>query len=105
MPSFTLKLVSPSGKLFEGDVESLVVPGENGEIGVLANHAPILAALQTGVMSVTAASGTTYYSIGPGLLEIHQGHVIVLADQAFEADSKDQAKANAAKLREKAVSA
>lgn len=100
MPSFPLKLVSPQGKLYEGTVTAITVPGEYGSIGVLAGHAPMLASLQTGVMSVTTESGTGYYAVRTGLLEIDDGGVVVLADDAFAADSERDAVAKTAEWLE-----
>jgi F-type H+-transporting ATPase subunit epsilon len=46
--TFELSLVTPEGAAFEGEVEMLVVPGDAGEIGVLARHAPLVAMLKAG---------------------------------------------------------
>jgi len=48
MATFDVSLVTPDGPVFEGEVEMLVVPGEAGEIGVLARHAPLVAMLKAG---------------------------------------------------------
>lgn len=90
--SFPFKLVSPQGKLYEGNVDFLTVPGEYGSIGVLAGHAPMLASLRTGVMSVVVPeSGTSYYAVSAGLLEIADGGAVILADNAFAASSEHDA--------------
>ena len=46
--TFDLSLVTPEGPAFEGEVEMLIVPGQDGEIGVLARHAPLVATLKAG---------------------------------------------------------
>ena len=46
MATFDLSLVTPDGPVFEGEVEMLIVPGADGEIGVLARHAPLIAMLK-----------------------------------------------------------
>src|SRR5918912_1332969 len=46
--TFDLSLVTPEGPAFEGEVEMLIVPGQDGEIGILARHAPLVATLKAG---------------------------------------------------------
>jgi F-type H+-transporting ATPase subunit epsilon len=53
--TYKLSLLSPRGKALEGDVEALVAPGLNGDLGVLARHAPLIVALRRGITQVTRA--------------------------------------------------
>ena len=95
MPTFPLTIVTPAGNPFEGDVTSITVPGEEGSLGVLAHHAPMIAGLRAGILAVTANPGGTpaYYVTGEGVLEVKlDGSVVILADKAEPAPSLDAAK-------------
>ena len=61
MPEFTpypVELITPEGIAFSGDAERLVVPGAAGELGILANHAPLISLLEPGETRLTDAEGT-----------------------------------------------
>ena len=85
MPSFHLQIISPQRVEFEGDVESLVAPGEDGYLGVLSSHAPLLTTLKDGSLTFRAHGGgggqERYQVSGGGFLEVHRNKVIVLANQ------------------------
>jgi F-type H+-transporting ATPase subunit epsilon len=86
MPSFHLQIISPQRVEFDGDVESLVAPGEDGYLGVLANHAPLLTTLKDGSLTFRPHNGGAgakerYRVSGGGFLEVHRNKVIVLANQ------------------------
>ena len=75
--TFSVSLVTPEGPAFEGDVEMLIVPGADGEIGVLARHAPLVALLNAGSTrdpTATAPPRTCVeFATGPGLLQGRAG--------------------------------
>ena len=90
-----LEIVSPEATLFSGEVESVTVPGINGEFQMLNNHAPIVSLLQEGEVKIegditleeeyedkfsTDSNGKTILSIGSGTVEMKDNRVIVLAD-------------------------
>ncbi|HUT23314.1 MAG TPA: F0F1 ATP synthase subunit epsilon [Sumerlaeia bacterium] len=81
MPTFRLHLICPDHVEFEGDAESAIVPGESGYIGILANHAPLLATLGDGKLTARTPRGRTmYYNVsGGGCLEVQRNNVVVLA--------------------------
>jgi F-type H+-transporting ATPase subunit epsilon len=89
---FHLAIITPDGEVLDQDVASLAAPGEAGAFGVLAGHAPMVAGLQPGVLSVTTQDTRLYFAVGAGLAEVSEGHVIILADSARQADSKEEAK-------------
>lgn len=67
--------------IFEGDVEKFTAPGAIGPFQVLYNHAPIVAALTSGLFSLTSTDGKTEtYHVSGGVLELHQNKATVLAD-------------------------
>jgi len=85
MPSFHLQIISPHRVEFEGDVESLVAPGEDGYLGILTNHAPLLTTLKDGSLTFRAPGGGSgrerYQLSGGGFLEVHRNKVVVLSNQ------------------------
>ena len=101
MATFKLTLVSPRGKALEQDVESVVAPGAEGEFGVLADHAPMIAALQSGVVKVSSSDGTQFFGVGDGVAEVFKNEMSILVDVAEKAASHDEAKKIAADIKEK----
>lgn len=84
MATFQLKIITPQAIVFEGQVESLSAPGEDGYFGVLANHAPFLTTLQDGALELRApaedgAKTETWKISGGGFFEVHKNQAVVLA--------------------------
>src|SRR5688500_7750105 len=76
-----LQIVTPRKIVFEGEVEKLTAPGVMGPFQVLYNHAPIVAALTSGLLHLTTLDGKTeYFALSGGILELHENKVSVLAD-------------------------
>lgn len=80
MATFSFELVSPERVLYSGDVTSVVVPASEGEITVLANHAPFMSALRSGV--VTVDGGKRLFVRG-GFVDVNAGGLSLLAEQAI----------------------
>ena len=98
MATYHLSIVTPAGTRFDGDAEALVAPGEEGYVGVLADHAPMIAGLKPGPLSVTDGSGANWFACGPGVLEVSMGNeVTLLVDEAWPADSENDAKEHVAR--------
>ena len=96
MATFDLSLVTPEGAAFEGEVEMLVVPGEAGEIGVLARHAPLVAMLKAGSTRIyrnRAAEDIVEFATGPGFFKVEQDRALALVDDAVDAKHIDDARA------------
>lgn len=83
MADFHLQIYTQEKRVFEGEVTSLVAPGAEGYFGVLAQHAPLLALLGEGKLTVRKGSDTTEYKISGGFLEVHQNRATLLADQVI----------------------
>ena len=69
---FSVALVTPEGPVFDGEAEMIVVPGEAGDIGVLARHAPLVAMLKAGSTRVymnVEAEDVREYATGPGFVD------------------------------------
>jgi F-type H+-transporting ATPase subunit epsilon len=93
-PLFTVSVVTPEGAAFEGDAEMLIVPGAAGEIGVLARHAPLVAMLRAGSTRVHTGDGQVQeFATGPGFFQVLEDRAIALVDDAVQADSIDDARA------------
>ena len=91
-----MSLVTPEGPAFEGDVEMLVVPGADGEIGVLARHAPLVALLNAGSTRVyrdRSSGDVLEFATGPGFFKVEQDRALALVDDAVEAREIDDARA------------
>jgi F-type H+-transporting ATPase subunit epsilon len=91
MPTYKLSILSPAGKAFDGNAESVVAPGREGQMGVLAGHAPMIAALQPGVSTVVADGQKTFVYTGEGVIEVSRTEVVLLVDEAQRAETIDAA--------------
>jgi len=92
-----VSLVTPDGSAFEGEAEMLIVPGADGEIGVLARHAPLVAMLKAGSTRVHIRRGQEVreFATGPGFFKVEQDRALALVDDAVEMDEIDPARARA----------
>ena len=91
-----MSLVTPEGPAFEGDVEMLIVPGADGEIGVLARHAPLVALLNAGSTRIyrdRASDDVVEFATGPGFFKVEQDRALALVDDAVDARRIDDARA------------
>jgi F-type H+-transporting ATPase subunit epsilon len=91
--TFDLSVVTPDGAAFEGEATMVVVPGDAGEIGVLARHAPLVALLRAGEIRVKAGGEWTSFASGPGYFKVQKDRAIALVDDAVRADEIDVAAA------------
>jgi F-type H+-transporting ATPase subunit epsilon len=80
---FSLEIMTPAKKVVSASVISLIVPASYGYLGVWANHAPLIAALQPGKVTYWDESGraTVLNSAGSGLIEVYDNKATVLADK------------------------
>lgn len=86
----TFELVSPERKLAAVEATAVTVPGQEGDLTAMANHAPFLTTLRPGFVSVDGGTGGRYFVTG-GFAEISNNTVSVLAEEAIEADKMDTA--------------
>ena len=86
MATFSFELVSPDKQVFRGSVESVLVPGGEGDFVVLKDHAPVMAALRPGVVSIEEAPGKdTRFFVRGGFADVNAAGLIVLAETAIPA--------------------
>ena len=89
-----VEIVTPSRQLYSGEVEMITLPGVEGEMGVLAGHAPLLTTLNIGELTLHNADGEPdYIAVSGGVVEVLPDKVIVMARSAERADEIDIARA------------
>ena len=84
--TFKFELVSPERVLLSIDADHVVVPGSDGEFGVLAGHAPVIATLRPGVLDVTAGRSNGNLSSNRGSRKSIRCRLTVLAEKAYDVD-------------------
>jgi F-type H+-transporting ATPase subunit epsilon len=82
MATFHFELVSPARLLFEGPVESVVVPGAEGDMTIMANHAALMTSLRPGVVTVQEGKGTVRLFVRGGFADVNANGLTILAEQA-----------------------
>jgi F-type H+-transporting ATPase subunit epsilon len=96
---FRLLMVTQEGVRFDGQVESVLLPGELGYFGVRAEHAAMISALQVGVITVKQDGKPSLYACGGGLAKVTGTEVVVLADSVEAAAIIDSDRARQAEER------
>ena len=92
MATFKFELVSPERILFSGDVVSVIVPSVEGEMTVLAGHAPLVATVKAGIVFVqTTESNGKEFFVNGGLVEVNQASTTILAEQGRFIEDVDTA--------------
>ncbi|MEQ1840497.1 MAG: ATP synthase F1 subunit epsilon, partial [Verrucomicrobiales bacterium] len=85
-----LDIVTPEKKAFSDEIDSVVVPGAEGELGILKAHAPIVTTLKPGELRYLKNGQETSLAIGTGIVEVSNDRVSVLTDMALKADEIDE---------------
>ncbi len=99
---FRLSIVTPEKVFYEADIKSLVVPGTEGYLGVLSNHAPLITALKPGRIEFRDANDkVNIMAVSGGFLEVSNNIATILADAVELADEIDIERAQQAYEREK----
>ena len=91
MATFHFDLVSPEKLAFSGEVDQVDVPGVEGDFGVLAGHAPVVAAVRPGILTVTTGGAHQKVIVLGGLAEMSEKGLTVLADVATSIADIDRA--------------
>jgi len=91
------EIVSQDRMVYEGDADIVVLPGMDGEMGVLPHHAPLLTTLKYGIIKVRAKGNEQVFAVAGGVAEIQPDIVTVLADAAENVQEIDVARAEAAR--------
>ena len=90
MTTFHFDLVSPEKLAFSGEVDQVDVPGVEGDFGVLAGHAPVIATVRPGILTITAAGKREKVIVLGGLAEVSEKGLTVLADVATAIEDLDR---------------
>src|ERR1043165_6863688 len=91
MATFHFDLVSPEKLAFSGEVDQVDIPGMEGDFGVLAGHAPVVAAIRPGILTVTVGGTHEKIIVLGGLAEVSDNGLTVLADVATSLEELDRA--------------
>jgi len=93
------EIVSQDRLVYEGDVDMVILPGTEGEMGILPNHAPLLSTLNYGILKVRSKGEEEIFAIAGGVVEVQPEIVTVLADAAENVEEIDVARADEARKR------
>lgn len=100
MSRIRCEVITAERAVFSGEVDMVVAPGIEGQLGILHDHAPLITALTYGELVLhRQGQEDEYIAIGGGFMEVGPDHVIILADSAERADEIDEARAEAARHR------
>ena len=99
MASIKLDIVTAERVVYSDDVDLVVAPGIEGQLGILPHHAPLMTTLQVGELWVKKGREEFSLAISGGFLEVRPDRVIILADAAERAEEIDIARAEEAKHR------
>ncbi len=98
-----LEIVTPEAKAYSEDVDMVVIPGRDGELGVYPQHVPVLTTIKPGEMRIFKGGTQTSLAVGDGFVEITGDSISVLTDMAMESSAIDEAAAEAAVARAEAA--
>jgi F-type H+-transporting ATPase subunit epsilon len=99
MAELNLEIITPEKPIFKDSIESVTIPGTQGNFQVLKDHAPLISSFEIGVVKVKTASVETYYVTAGGTVEVNQNRVLVLADSIEKITDIDKDRAEEAKKR------
>ena len=97
--SIRCEIVSQDRIVFQGDVDKVLLPGADGEMGILPHHAPLLTTLKYGIIKVTSHGQETILTVAGGIAEVQPDIVTILADAAENVEEIDVMRAEAARKR------
>ncbi len=97
--NFPVLIITPKRKVFDGNVELLSVMTTAGQLGILANHTPLLTILKTGPMHMFVDKKTTFFAVSGGVLSVQKNQTILLVDAIERADEIDVTRAKEAMKR------
>ena len=99
MATLRLEIVTPDARTYSDDVDMVVIPGAEGELGILPMHIPLMTELKPGELKVTRKGQDLYLAVGEGFAEVTQNSVSILTDMAIEEKAIDEAAAQEAVRR------
>ncbi|MFB3895147.1 MAG: F0F1 ATP synthase subunit epsilon [bacterium] len=104
MESYLLTIVTPEKKIIEQQIRSLIAPGSEGYLGILAHHTPILTSLVPGKLTIKDTTDSeTFFAISGGFLEVAGNKATILADAIEKAEDIDLMRAQQAETRAREI--
>lgn len=94
-----LEIVTPEAKTYSEEVETVSLPGLEGDLGVYPNHTPLMTQIVAGEIRVVQNGQSKFLAVGAGFVEITGNQVSVLTDMAVQADNIDEQAAEEARKR------
>jgi F-type H+-transporting ATPase subunit epsilon len=102
MAKLLLEIVTPEAKTFSAEVDMVVLPGVEGELGILPMHVPLMTRLLPGEVRILQDGKQTELVVGTGFVEVSQTHVSILTDMAMTDTDIDESAAEEAMKRAEA---
>jgi F-type H+-transporting ATPase subunit epsilon len=99
MATLKLEIVTPDKLSFQGEVDSVVIPASEGEMGILPMHIPLVTQIKPGELVITRGHKKEYLAVGEGFVTVTHDTVNVLTDMAIESEHIDEGAAEAAVKR------
>jgi F-type H+-transporting ATPase subunit epsilon len=93
------EIVSQDRMVFQGDVDMVIVPGVDGEMGILPHHTPLLSTLGMGILKVRQGGKEEFFTVAGGVVEVQPEIITILADAAENVREIDITRAEAARRR------
>lgn len=96
MATMRLEIITAEGIVYSDDVEVLLAPGTEGDLGILPHHAALMTMLQPGELMVRKDGEETFLAVTGGFLEVMENRISILADAAERSEDIDEERAQAA---------
>jgi F-type H+-transporting ATPase subunit epsilon len=93
------EIISQDRLVYQGDADMVLLPGTDGEMGILPHHAPLLTTLKYGIIKVRSQGQETIFTVAGGIAEVQPEVVTILADAAENVEEIDVSRAEAARKR------
>jgi len=91
--NFQFAILTPEARVYDEEVESIVVPGTRGSFGILARHAPMVGAIVPGVVKAQQGTRTLFFIVGEGVVEVGTNRVTILTDAMVRVENFADAEA------------
>jgi F-type H+-transporting ATPase subunit epsilon len=96
---FNAEIVTPIGRVYSGEIIHVRAPGVDGDFGVLADHAPLMAGLRAGRLRIDDPDESFDFVITGGFFEVHNNRAVIMAETCLRRDDIDLERAKAARER------
>ncbi len=91
---YPVELITPEGPAYADEAQMVIVPGAAGQLGILANHAPLVSLVDAGEVRITDAGGAVHrFATSAGFLQVRENRALLLVGEAVGSDAIDAAEA------------